>query len=74
MAFNQFSGKGSIKSQNIIVGGNDFGNGSWDNYTRISFLGPKYNYQATTPNEKGELMARHIWIMNFKPMPKFHCL
>lgn len=57
LAFNQFSGKGSIKSQNIIIGGNDFGNGSWDNYTRISFLGPKYNYQATTPNGKGELMA-----------------
>ena len=57
LVFNRFGFKGEINNVTLDIDGIGERSGTWTNRGNISFIGPKYNYQVITPNQKGELMA-----------------
>ena len=57
LVYNRFGFKGEIDNVTIVFNGVGERSGTWTNKGNISFIGPKYNYQGITPNQKGELMT-----------------
>jgi hypothetical protein len=57
LVYNRFGFKGEINNVTLDIDGIGERSGTWTNRGNISFIGPKYNYQVITPNQKGELMV-----------------